>query len=357
MVQSVHVSCLHEHGLYHDVRFFRRKEGSSMSVHVDEGKHISLSLDQIERLCPVAKALSSPMRARMIALLDARSMNVNELAEALSLPVSTAALNVRQLEAAGLITTEIQPGIRGAMKLCSRRVESISMSLVPQAQNGVSALTMHLPIGGYSSAENICPECGMVSEHAWIGTTNASATFYHPDRFGAQMIWFKSGMLEYRFSLGEVDPRQVAWIEFSMEISSNAPMYRGDFKSDILVSVNGHQLGTWISPGDYGGRRGRLNPSWWSDTSSQYGLLKTWRVDTQGSSLDGEELSGVNLHDLYLEKQDYVALSLGVRPDAAHVGGINLFGEKFGDYTQGIVMRVGYDEETGEAGYDGGPNA
>lgn len=114
-----------------------------MSVHVDEGKHISLSLDQIERLCPVAKALSSPMRARMIALLDARSMNVNELAEALSLPVSTAALNVRQLEAAGLITTEIQPGIRGAMKLCSRRVESISMSLVPQAQNGVSALTMH----------------------------------------------------------------------------------------------------------------------------------------------------------------------------------------------------------------------
>ena len=71
-----------------------------MSVHVDEGKHISLSLDQIERLCPVAKALSSPMRARMIALLDARSMNVNELAEALSLPVSTAALNVRQLEAA-----------------------------------------------------------------------------------------------------------------------------------------------------------------------------------------------------------------------------------------------------------------
>ena len=119
-----------------------------MSVHVDEGKHISLSLDQIERLCPVAKALSSPMRARMIALLDARSMNVNELAEALSLPVSTAALNVRQLEAAGLITTEIQPGIRGAMKLCSRRVESISMSLVPQAQNGVSALTKHLPIGG-----------------------------------------------------------------------------------------------------------------------------------------------------------------------------------------------------------------
>ena len=78
----------------------------------DESRHISLSLSELERLCPIAKALSSPMRVRMIALLSTRSMNVNELAEALELPVSTAALNVRQLEEAGLINAEIQPGIR-----------------------------------------------------------------------------------------------------------------------------------------------------------------------------------------------------------------------------------------------------
>ena len=69
-----------------------------MSIAADENRHISLSLSEIERLCPVAKALSSPMRVRMIALLSIRPMNVNELAEALALPVSTAALNVRQLE-------------------------------------------------------------------------------------------------------------------------------------------------------------------------------------------------------------------------------------------------------------------
>ena len=93
-----------------------------MSLHADESKHISFSLSQIERLCQVAKALSSPLRVKMIGLLASRSMNVNELAEALSMPVSTAALNVRQLEEAGLISTEIQPGIRGAMKLCSHRL-------------------------------------------------------------------------------------------------------------------------------------------------------------------------------------------------------------------------------------------
>ena len=180
-----------------------------MSIHADESKHINLSLNEIERLCPVAKALSSPLRVRMLALLSSRSMNVNEIADALSMPVSTAALNVRQLEESGLIYTEIQPGIRGAMKLCSRRIDSVSMRLVPELQDGVSALTLNLPIGSYSSAQDIRPECGIVSEHAWIGESNAPRTFYHPDRFNAQMLWFESGELEYRFSLGEISPNQV----------------------------------------------------------------------------------------------------------------------------------------------------
>ena len=313
-----------------------------MSIHADESKHINLSLNEIERLCPVAKALSSPLRVRILALLSSRSMNVNEIADALSMPVSTAALNVRQLEESGLIYTEIQPGIRGAMKLCSRRIDSVSMRLVPELQDGVSALTLSLPIGSYSSAQDIRPECGIVSEHAWIGESNAPRTFYHPDRFNAQMLWFESGELEYRFSLGEISPDQVESLEFTMEVSSNAPMYRDDFKSDIFVSVCGHELGVWTSPGDYGGRRGRFNPSWWSDTSSQYGLLKTWRIDEYGSTLDGTALSSVKLSDLHLDQQDYISLRIGVHADAEHVGGLNLFGEKFGDFAQGIVARIGY---------------
>lgn len=313
-----------------------------MPVPRDSEKHIHLSLSQLERLCPVAKALSSPVRVKMIALLSARSMNVNELADALNLPVSTAALNVRQLEEAGLIATEIQPGIRGAMKLCSRRVETVSMSLTPEMEDGMSALTLQLPIGSYSFAEGITADCGLVSENAWIGENNVPRSFYHPDRLHAQMLWLRSGALEYRFSLGEIDPAQVEWIEFSMEISSNAPLYREDWKSDIFVDVNDCPLGTWTSPGDYGGRRGRLNPSWWSDTSSQFGLLKTWRVDRHGTQLDGEPISPTTITDLALGASDFVALRVGVKSDAQYVGGLNLFGEKFGDYAQGVVMRVGY---------------
>lgn len=312
-----------------------------MSVSAD-ARHLNLSMGQLEQLCPVAKALSSPVRVRMLGLLRTRSMNVNEMAEALHLPVSTAALNVRQLEESGLITTAIQPGIRGAMKLCSQRIDSVSMQLIPENEPADNALTMQLPIGGYSCAEGIAPSCGVVTEQSWIGENDLPQVFYHHDRFRAQLLWFASGELEYRFSLGEIDPAQVEWLEFSMELSSNAPLYREEFKSDIFLSVNGCELGVWTSPGDFGGRRGRLNPAWWSDTSSQFGLLKTWRVDGSGCSLDGEPLSGVTLSDLHLERGDHIALRLGVRADAEHVGGMNLFGERFGDHAQGIVMRVGY---------------
>ena len=315
-----------------------------MPLRTDENKHISLSLSEPDRLCPVAKALSSPVRARMLSLLCTRSMNVNELAEALSLPVSTAALNVRQLEEANLIACEIQPGIRGAMKLCSHRIDSIGIRLAADMQENENALTIHLPIGSYSTAEHITPQCGMVSDHAWIGDSNTRRTFYHPDRLHAQMLWFESGALEYRISPGEIDLSQVSFIEFSMELCSNAPLYRGDYKSDIGVSVNGMPLGVWTCPGDFGGRRGRLNPSWWSDTSSQFGLLKTWRVDDTQTTLDGEPFSPVTLDQLRLTQEDFISLRISVDAQAAHVGGINLFGERFGDYGQGIVMRIGYRE-------------
>ena len=46
------------------------------------------------------------------------------------------------------------------------------------------------------------------------------------------------------------------------------------------------------------------------------------------------------MDSLHLEKGNYISFKLGVRPDAPHVGGMNLFGEKFGDYAQGLVMKV-----------------
>ncbi|MED9820995.1 MAG: helix-turn-helix domain-containing protein [Christensenellales bacterium] len=306
-----------------------------------QGKYVNLSLSKPDQLYRIAHALASPVRIRIMQALANRSMNVGELAETLDIPMSTTALAVKTLEEAFLISTETQPGARGAMKLCSRRLDKLSIQLVPEeTENNV--LAQMLPIGGYSKAEGILPTCGLASEKMVMGEMDLPAMFYSPDRFHTQLLWFRQGALEYRFSFAHMDQMEIDWLELSFEACSEAPMYRDPWKSDIVVSINEKRLGVWTCPCDCGGRHGKLTPSWWPALSTQYGFLKTWRVSEEGTYLDGVRLSGVTISDLRLGKEPCIRIRIEVPGDAQNVGGINLFGEFFGDYPQAIMIRAGY---------------
>ena len=80
-----------------------------------------LDFDKKKELCSLGKALSSEVRIEILKLLEQQSLNVNEIAEKLEIPASSAAMNVRVLEEAGLIRTELRPGVRGSMKICSKQ--------------------------------------------------------------------------------------------------------------------------------------------------------------------------------------------------------------------------------------------
>ena len=125
--------------------------------------------------------------------------------------------------------------------------------------------------------------------------------------------------------------------------ASEAPLHDPDWPSDISVWINGIHLGEWTCPGDFGGVRGRLTPSWWEEKDSQFGLLKRWRVSSTGTSIDGLDLSNVNIAALALRRADPITVRIGVRPDAQNVGGLNLFGREFGNYPQDLGLRVEYD--------------
>ncbi|MNC76589.1 hypothetical protein D3C75_1283390 [compost metagenome] len=71
-------------------------------------------------------------------------------------------------------------------------------------------------------------------------------------------------------------------------------------------------------------------------------MLKTWSVDNIRSTIDHKEISGVNLSQLKLGGQNHVDLRIGVKEDARFKGGLNLFGRKFGDYEQDLVMKIYY---------------
>lgn len=309
-----------------------------------QGKHAELSIERPEMLCKIAHALSSPVRLQIMQALERRNMNVGELSEKLGIPMSTTALAVKTLEEANLIISEMQPGARGSIKLCSRKLDTIAIKLSPEEETPVSLLTIQMPVGGYSVAEGIRRTCGLAGEKTIIAGMDNPSVFYSTERFGAQLIWFRQGALEYRFSYAfeQNEEIEIEWLELSFEACSEAPMYRDPWKSDIAVSVNGKRLGVWTCPCDCGGRRGKLTPNWWPDLSTQYGFLKTWRVTEDGSYLEDARISGVTIGDLQICQHEYVSVRIEIPADAENVGGINLFGEHFGDYQQPIVMKMGY---------------
>ena len=307
------------------------------------GKHAELSIESPELLLKISRALSNPVRLQALEALGRRSMSVGELAKELDVPMSTMALAVRTLEDAELVRSDMQPGTHGALKICNRKLDTIAINLVPRDQQmGAQPLSMSMPIGGYSLAEGIVPTCGLLSETQALGPMDLPRLFYSPQRFDAQLIWFKQGFLEYRFGETVLSEDNIDWIELSFEACSEAPMYRDPWPSDIFVDFNGVRLGVWTCPCDCGGRQGHLTPAWWGLTNTQYGFLKTWRIDRTGTYLDHAPISDVTIADLNISGLPYASVRIGVDPASENVNGINLFGEKFGDHPQSINLRIGY---------------
>ena len=302
-------------------------------------KHMNLSLSEPAGLQKVAHALSNELRLKILSLLDERSMNVLELSQRLNMPISTVSNSITVLEEADLIRTERQSGVRGVSKLCSRKKDNITIQLAKTAKRELESFFYHMPIGAYSDFV-VTPTCGLLSHERNIGENDNPATFYDPARFQAQLLWFQQGYVEYRFSSHALMEQEEQCLAIAFEACSEAPNYRKDWPSDITVSINGVELGTGCCPGDFGGRQGRCTPEWWLPSSTQYGLLKRWKVMADGCYLDDARISDVTLEQLHLTDRPYIAVRIGVKPDAVHQGGINLFGERFGDHNQAIVMRL-----------------
>lgn len=201
------------------------------------------------------------------------------------------------------------------------------------------SMEISVPIGSYRRFA-VTPPCGLASSASLVGPLDDSEAFYEPGRAEAGLLWFHSGWVEYSVAPQLPKGAELLALELSAEICSDAPTFREDWPSDITLWIDGKEIGTWTCPGDFGGRRGRLTPDWWDVRDTQFGLLKRWRVDRMGSSLDGNPFSKLTINDLAISAD--VQIRLEVKEDAVHVGGINLFGRSFGDHPQDLVLRFEY---------------
>jgi predicted transcriptional regulator len=209
-----------------------------------------------------------------------------------------------------------------------------------QAKNN-DVVEVAMPIGGYTSV-NVQPTCGLASPTSLIGFLDDPLSFYEPERIQAGLVWFRSGYLEYMFPYRLPKSASLLSLQVAMEICSEAPLHNNDWPSDITLWINGKEIGTWTCSADFGAQRGVLTPTWWDTNDTQYGLLKRWLVNLDGSYIDGYKLNSLTINDLGVDQQPTIAVRIGVKSDATHVGGINLFGRGFGNYPQDLILRLEY---------------
>jgi predicted transcriptional regulator len=290
----------------------------------------------------VLKGLASPVRARILKLLHERGrLNVNEISHELRLPQSTVATNVQVLERAGLIGTETINARKGQQKICTARYNEILIRFETEARRRDNDLVeVSMPLGLFTSAEVSVP-CGLCSTTGIIGLLDVPDSFLDPSRVQAALAWFGRGHVEYKFpNNAKLLGSSVEMIEFSMELSSEVPGTNLNWPSDITLWINDVQTGTWTSPGDYGDKRGVYTPAWWKLKGSQYGKLKTWRIASSGTFVDGVRLSEVTIDDVQLSQHHSIRMRIGIDERADHPGGVNIFGKGFCNYDQDIVMRL-----------------
>lgn len=292
------------------------------------------------------KALSSETRLAILAYLGDRPVNVNDIASALQIAPSSATTHIQILEKADLIRTEIIPATHGLQKLCARTYDDVHIRLERTLANSVNSFSVTMPIGQYFDFE-VHPTCGLATETGLIGYLDTPATFYEPQHISAQLLWFKHGYVTYRFPNHLPVGAKAMRLDISAEMCSEAPLHHLDWPSDITMWINGIEIGSWTSPADFGGERGLLTPNWWETKDSQYGLLKIWSVTPEGSCIDGKDMSGILIEDLRLDEKPFIEVRIGVKPDALNVGGLNLFGERFGNYPQPIVLKVDFIQSKG----------
>lgn len=295
---------------------------------------------------PVFKALSAPMRLRIMELIyENDNLSMNDLAEKLGLTNSAISLHVSKLIEAGLVRIQTSSGKRGVMKLVRPAFSKLIVDM--EAGESIKQRPFYqdaLRIGHFTAIDPH-PTCGLATSDSIIGELDDPKVFSYPERFDADILWIGYGFVTYNLPNRLKAGQTISELQISFEISSECPGINEDYPSDIYFEINGIPLGKWISPGDYGARAGMLCPSWWSEHLNQYGLLKTLVINREGTFMDGTSmLSNVTLEQLHLDYNSTIQFTLSVPSDTTNCGGMTLFGDTFGDYNQSILVKTFYTE-------------
>lgn len=294
----------------------------------------------------VFRALSTQTRLKLMELIYQNdSLSMNDLAAALGLTNGAVSMHVAKLMEADLVTIHSSSGKHGTLKIVRPKYDRLMIDLA-SSREPQHCYTDDIRIGYYTDCAAF-PTCGLATASSIIGTLDDPRVFSFPERFDAGILWFSSGYIEYRLPNHLQSGQTLTELQISFEVSSECPSYNEDYPSDLYFSINGISLGTWISPGDYGARRGYLDPVWWPEQLNQYGLLKTLIINQEGCFMDGtSKISDTTLGMLKLSYSSTITFRIEAPRNTANAGGCTLFGESFGDHNQALRVKAYYTTES-----------
>ena len=300
-----------------------------------------LHIENLSEGLNLFKALGSEVRLEIVRLLVEQPMNMNELAGRLHITNGALTTHIRKLEECGIVMISNDSSGHGNQKICHIVPDKLLINIKKAAPEPENTCCVDLKVGRYSSCR-VNPTCGLATADHIIGAVDDYRYFTHPDHFDADILWFTQGFVEYQVPNFAAAYGHITQLTVTAELSSEAPGVNSQWPSDISFSINDVQAGTWTSPGDYGDVRGVFTPGWWFPDWNQYGLLKMLTVNQEGTFMDGLPISGVTLADLKLDGAQTFTLRFSVDQNAAHIGGLTIFGRTFGNYAQDIRVSLSY---------------
>lgn len=301
----------------------------------------------VNAIALTGRALSQPVRIEILRELNKKPMSLTDIAKRFDIHASSAAVHMKILQDAGLVFIQ-NSTIKKGVKYYSYPPEK---NIIIHLRNefGISGelkpFIKNITIGEYVDAE-FGDTCGFASENEILNDCVKNLVFAE-NRKNAQILWTNDGYVEYAFPNLYAINKDVEQIEINLEICSEARGFNENFVSDISFFLCGKRLCVFECPGDYGKRYGKYTPAWWYSESTKYGLLTTISVTDRGVFLNGKFIcNSVKLKDLKLGEGSATRFRIEVEKNAAHRGGFNLFGEKFGDYNIPIVFTAYYKQPT-----------
>ena len=297
----------------------------------------------------IYKALASDTRIEILKLLVQSPSTVSALSKKLGYSKAIISRYMKMLEDAKLIkhNREIDPSTDGRRRLYQIAVNHISIEFPQEIYLPFEKISEEIKLG-YFSDFSVQPTCGLASATEHIGEIDDPRAFASNDRVNASLLWFSKGYVEYiipNMLEGGATPEL---LELSFEISSEFPGSNNNWPSDISLFVNDVRVGIISVPGNFSDVRGKLTPDWWGSALSQYGLLKTIRINKDDTSLNGMKVSDATLEDIDLENHFLTKIRFEVEEAAEHAGGVTIFGENFGNHAQNINYNLYYTKAPSE---------